>query len=395
MNNSWLHELENGQVTHLGLPFELNHVGPSFVIPLVTSWSGANAQYVQRVNAKRKVIGFDLLDSVTRRVTLSCPYEVHLGGDEVYALLDPEGNPLTGTQRELTPLVQNWVREIKWPLLRMSFARFCGQDELAERSAQAAVREKTDELQDSEHAVLWFIDSVVMADLLSTLALARGAANMSDDLFSQYALSVVRRGRDLFIEIPANLFGLTEQLTESESRQLNKLLQLARRATGRHLGLKAASTAEQTTTRASSPKLREQVDVLISRLASLPRQEARLATVIQAILFDRRVGSFVLEQYEDRANFARTAMQRLRQDLTPAFIREHDDVEQIISVALRRAIREAFPHQKARLLLELAKVLSGFPLLASVIREATVRSAALQVQIMRDEILGHLGGDRP
>ncbi len=189
--------LREGRVTSLAVPFWTK---PGFAIPLIQSSADSNTTYVQRVNGDRKIIGFDMFQGGSRIVPLESTHEARVGAREVFALVDPDGDPYAGTRNELAPIVKNWVRSVDPPLLRMSFALFCGDEALAEQSAAEAVKSKTSEFRDQEQAVLWFINAVIVAEVFSALTEAHGPQReRTKDRVFDNALASVRFSKERLV----------------------------------------------------------------------------------------------------------------------------------------------------------------------------------------------------
>ena len=123
---------DKGLITAISVPFWTR---PGFAIPLIQLGLSSNTVYIQSVDRSRKVNDFIYVEcfSLDRRVPAT--YTVEIGQAEVYALLDIRGRICIGTQKELSPDVSRWVEEIKAPLVRFSFARFCGSRSIEFESA--------------------------------------------------------------------------------------------------------------------------------------------------------------------------------------------------------------------------------------------------------------------
>ena len=77
----------------------------------------------------------DTLEETPYTVPLDLACRADVGIEEVFALVDPSAVAHAGTRAKLSRIVKTWVTKIDAPLLRMSFARFCGDKRLAERAA--------------------------------------------------------------------------------------------------------------------------------------------------------------------------------------------------------------------------------------------------------------------
>jgi hypothetical protein len=306
----------------------------------------------------------------------------------VFALIDPNGDPYAGTRNELTPIVKNWVQDVDPPLLRMNFARFCGEEALAERSAAEAVKLKTSEFKNQEQAVRWFIDAVIIAELFNTLAetYVPQQEKARDRLFENALVSVrFNKGR-LVIELPSALLDGKARLSKNRSFRLGKVLELARVATGRDLDLTAAATPRAAKTFDVTTQIR--VDNVAAEINKLSRQEQRLSVLIRTILDDPPAGELLLSQYSDSAKFASNSARLLRGVLENA--EDYSNLELQIAKVIPTLLTRAFPRQRGRLLVELAHGMSRHRRIASVIRGIVLKSRSNEIQSVREVVLKNL-----
>jgi hypothetical protein len=139
MSNSQNSVISSGIVGSIGVPFD---TPPGFTVPLVKLREGSNTTYVQRLDHYGRIVGFQAFDGQIKSIPLTSTYPLSVGGSEVYSLLDPGGRPHVGTKRELALSIRHWVTQIERPLLRMSFARFVGNNDVATKAAHEAIKEK-------------------------------------------------------------------------------------------------------------------------------------------------------------------------------------------------------------------------------------------------------------
>jgi hypothetical protein len=176
MSNSQDSLVTSGIVTNIGVPFD---TPPGFTIPLVKLRDGANTTYVQRLDRNGRIVGFDPFNGPIKSIPSPSTYPLSVGDREVYSLLDPGGQPHVGTKRELEVPIRKWLAQIKRPLLRMSFARFVGNNEVAAKAAREAITEKSKELRSEWDAVRWFVAGIVGPDVMS-IATELGAKHAID-----------------------------------------------------------------------------------------------------------------------------------------------------------------------------------------------------------------------
>ena len=388
-----------GQVSSVGIPFSK---GPGFTIPLVQPSTDSNTLYVQRVDNDQNIIGFDVFTRAVRSVRLGKPYHVAIGKEEVYSLLDPNDVPYVGNRGELSPIIRKWVSNIKEPLLRMNFARFCGQKSVAKRAAHEAVAMKAAEFKSEEYAIRWFIDSVISAELVTAVS-AAGSSSAGDDSLRNTRLAVQRTGPSkLLLEVISSVGHHEQSSNKNISREVTELLAFTSSAIGQSIDV------ELTRTRAGAPKnlewgrfdskrhldnelsdVERRAEQIMSEISNRGRQEERLALVLDLLLSGDSSGSYVFANYIDRAVFAERAIGYLSEALSKKE-QSPSDTEKVISNELPKLIRLAFPMQRGVLLLELAKKLGGYPNIAKAIRSITERSGSNIINLQRGRILHEL-----
>ncbi|WP_456620069.1 hypothetical protein [Bradyrhizobium sp. P5_C12] len=371
--------LDEGLVTSLAVPFWTQ---PGFAIPLVRSRADSNVAYVQRVGRNQRIVGFELFEGSSNIVPVSEPKEVRVGEKELFALIDPNGEPHTGPRNKLAPIVRQWVGHIDTPLVRMNFARFCGNDALATRSAAEAVRSKSLELKSKDDAILWFVDAVLIIELLNVLAGARNAKSLQieDELLGNSLLSVQLDKDRLSIELPA--FLLDQKAGAVKGFKLEKLLRFARQATGRGLDLKKKVQAGRT--KSSREKETEHLRSISENIRQLSTQEKRLARLIRSLVIEP-LGPKLLEHYSDKTVFMKKALLLLREALAPWPAKKQ--LDQKIAAVLLNIISTSYPRQKGRLLLQLARELNEFEHISAVIRNIATHSKSQDVIPLRDSIV--------
>jgi hypothetical protein len=396
LSNGNLHFIlgRRAQAEHVSVPF---WSAPGFAIPLFRASDYSNAVYVQRVDEAHKIIGFEMFEGAQNLVPLEATCRASVGDQEVFAVVDPFSVAHAGNRATLSRIVKSWVTKIDTPLLRMSFARFCGELRLAEGAAEEAVKSKTSELRSEEQAIRWFLDAVVLTELLTTLASSSrrdqngGRGNVLETAWAVVHLDSNRR---IQIDVPRSLLQRENKGVTNYRKRLANLLRLVHTATGREVDVKGIAEkrsswpASETVGLVTESSLSEKVSHFLSEITQCPRQEKRIALMIDAIISDRAAALVILENYSDSATLARKALTHLRDILNNSA--SDEDIEEKLKLAVSAIITAAYPLQKGRLLLDLARVLGKYPSLASVIRNRTIRSTSHNVMSVREAILNEL-----
>lgn len=153
----------NGSVRCVAAP---SWVRPCFAIPLVNLGPKSNALYVQEIDGRDRIVGlspFDVPDEAM--VTLAEPViGLHRGEPSIHAVIGPEGECLAGQRADLAPIVAKWLSQIDWPVTRLAFADFVGDERQVMAAADAALKDKSNR-HGQHRASVWFANSVVFRRL--------------------------------------------------------------------------------------------------------------------------------------------------------------------------------------------------------------------------------------
>jgi|SRR5271165_2665253 len=393
-NNSADQIVSSGLISSIGVPF---HRSPGFTIPLVRLTAGGNSYYIQRIDRNKKIAGFDLFDAAVNLRRLTRPYQLEIGNNEVYSLVDPSGIPHVGTKRELAPIIRNWVSEVEHPLLRMNFARFCGQEGLASRAANEAVRLKKNEFNDEEAAIHWFIDSVVSAELVAML-ISANSESITEDAMNKNHLTVsnLSESRLLLQIVTRNSSKLS--FDNRVVKELEKLKIFIGKVLGRSVHIDVVD-AEQPSgddwggeiSARGGDRDERRTERIVNEIRHRRRQEERLALVLDLLLANDSAGWDILRSYDDRAKFARVAIVLLADELSKKQIsRGNKNLSKVISQEIWTMFRLAYPTQRGILLLEFAKVLKRHADIANTIKSVCRTSDSMYVNGLRQKILDEL-----
>lgn len=367
--------INEGLVTSLAVPFWIR---PGFAIPLIQSRISSNITYVQRIDSTKRIAGFDLFQSRSSSVAIEPAFKAQVGDPELFAFIDLQGDPHVGTQDTLAPIIRNWVAQIGPPLIRMSFARFCGNERLAIKSASEAVAEKSSELKSLDRAILWFLDTVVAVELLE--AMGSEPDFLSGETFEKPCHTIELTKKELTISMPPAAFGRGVVLPKFDN-----LMSFLRSVFERDV---LFAKEAQRPRPPLDPIAQSRVQAILARIGASSRQEQRLALLIRSILEDPPWANAFLTQYSDNTRFMQRSLMILREALR-RWSNRHE-LEQQIAQRLREIISGAHPKQRGRLLLALAEELGSFHLAAGIIREKALQSRSQEVEKLKDQILERL-----
>lgn len=373
-NSSFEFFVRTGQVQALAVPFWTK---PGFAIPLVRSQANSNVAYVQKVDRGQTIIGFDTFNDKVKTIELDVARKVSVGDEELFAFIDLVGRAHVGTQTSLRPIVREWVSRIDCPFIRMNFALFCDAEKVAEEAARKAVEQKARELNDHKRACLWFVNSVVLLEVVSAFSEENRSKNKVDAALHGDGVSVKISGKKLIVELPPD-FVSKKSLSHSHYSKMQRMMRLARFATGHDLDL----TFRHMVRRDDHGYVRGSENSRISQLLALSRQESRISFILRLLLTEPLAGQSIIQEYKDRAAFANRAIKIVRDSITSFEV----VTEQEIASILPKIISSAYPLQKGRLLLELANYLAEFKSIALVIDDVTGRSNSAYVNDYRSLI---------
>ncbi len=129
-------------------------------------------------------------------------------------------------------------------------------------------------------------------------------------------------------------------------------------------------------------------DQLQQIIASSPRQEERVALVLQALIEDLEVGKSVAYDYKDRAQFANSIMDAIRDNLP--YINEHNSAESFAAHLVGLMFTRAYPMRRGQLLEDLASKLGKFPAVNRAIHQKMLESSSMFVRNHENRILQKL-----
>ena len=380
--------LRNGNVEAIAIPFWSE---PGFAIPLIYQDQSSNAAYVQRVDFNRKIVGYDVFLTGTRKKELEASCRTRIGGPEVFALIDPAGHPYAGTKSALTPIIKRWVKEIRTPLLQLSFARFCGERKLAESAAARAVEAKEVEFRNRARAARWFVSSVVVSELISILAKDAGGEALQavyEDRVGALA-TVISGDSSIEVQLPPD-FGRRKRPYGGFYRdQLRDLLELTRAATGYAVDIVYGSKGEANVFEQDvkdTERLRREV-------AAPQRQEQRVSRMLIALIEEPKIAMEVLANLHDRAMHADKVFADLRQTLAQSSL-QGGSMPSFVAAHMPSVVSSSFPMNKGYLLLELAKALARYEGISEVIRQIVDKSRSIYVERYRAEIIAQLSSGK-
>lgn len=377
--------MEYGRIYSVDAPF---WSFPGFAIPLVTLSQAANAQYIQRADSEGRVVGFDIYEGGAQVLPLaeSCPTAI--GDDEIFGIIDPAGIPFVGDRKSLASSVREWMPSVRAPLLRMNFAIFCDDYETAGAAGKEAIEEKLLRFNSRIKTINWFLRSVIMHELL--LNIPRWPADETNKIhewsYDNYPKIHFRRNRSVIVAFPMASLFQGEILFEQRLLLIQKILDIAAIATGYKFHLEDTSS-DPTASATTHDLLRKTPDVeaVIDEITRAPRQEQRLAIIINELLNNPDRGERILDIYEDRAQFARRMLSHLR-IISPLGL-ERSEREWAVAREIPFIVSSGYPRRRGQLLLDLAQILKGHPPIARALRQLTERSRSQEVMLLQEQIL--------
>lgn len=378
--------LQSGEVRLVSAPFWTR---PGFAIPLVQSGQSGNATYIQRVGSSGRIKFFDRFDGDANIFVAQSVELAEIGGQEIFGLVDPDGAAHVGTQDALGRLVRTWVSDIPDLITKISFCMFCGHQKLAENSAKALMKRKTDEFDDKIQAVRWFVTGIMLPELLS---LARREpeeknATWSADLSEAYMALSVDDNIGIRLDLPPEIFKMALGSGRAKAK-FNKITRMTSVATGYAIYLSDISSEGSR----FPPRVNIDYQGAISRIHGLKRQEDRIASLIKIATEQGPDALDFLKIYRDRATFAQGIVDHIIIVLDNCD--SGDELSALLSRDMARIVRSAYPFRRGKFLLALSEALSHNQNLNESIRRVVMKSGARDVEALRDSIMGNLSVDR-
>ena len=360
---------------------------PAFTLPLVHSYSRANTVYIQNVGWTGRVTGFDPFETSGLQVEPVPSYPIEVDGEEVYALLDPSGEPRVGTKRELSPDMRRWAGSVDAPISQMKFARFCGKHDLASTAAHHAVLLKAKELDDDIQARKWFIISAIAGDLLEMLG-PHSATRRSKVLDLQHATDI---GVDQISQTRMRVTFTRKSETTHQAgknlyrKRLTNVLKIAKAATGMDIDIAERDPRDLYEGDAGHSPNRHRM-VPLAGIADLPRWEARIAAFLIHSIYSPSETARELDHYEDASSHGQKALERLRRSNVLNAL-SVDQAAEEISTLVPNLVSESYPLRRGRLLLELAITLGEFEVVSNSIMSTLKMYHSSSVDEVRSPII--------
>ena len=383
--------LRNGDSLALGgLRLRVEYVAapfwsaPGFAIPIFTSGRGSNTIYTQRADFYGKIIDFDEFVDNRSLVKIKDVLDASIGDQEIFAIIDPLRVAHAGTREILADHINQWISDIETPFSRLNFAVFCGNERIAKKAAAEAVDAKASEFGKREHAISWFINGFVVAELVRAILRSRDfrkdANDAVRDVWSAIKVTVDKK---ITIEYKMQAEGDGEREI-AKSNDLKNILSLARTASRLDVQfvIMGKSDVDNLGERKSDKSASEYIELI-------PRQEERIAKLIELVLLRGNSDKEILRNYAPKAKYERKAV-----DLLQEALRNSNTPLELLREVVRltsELISSAYPPQRGRVLWEFARILGAQAEIAKIIREIVKGSKSLDILSVRDEILSELG----
>lgn len=359
---------------------------PGFALPLFTDPIWPNGWAVQEVDElTRRVRSFLKVDgSLQNIVPITDGPKSGVGENLIYVFVEANGQQHAGTLDVLKNALRGLAINYRlYPAVLVQIFELIGSIE----EKRAARSQMTRAIPTKSGAVdTVFQQSVLRAalwDRLLTYAASEESARRILKARSSIDAKVESSGKitvDLSAISPIDYTGTDEQRLATE-------LQEEFVGLGREYFLGEGSSNER-------PKagVGELIEETISKIRRAPRQEDRIALILEGLATEKALAYGVIERYEsDRAKFARRALGEIRH-----LIEGNANLSGVSIVALLVDVlyKEAFPMNRGIFLYALARRLRRFPEIAKAIRRQAMRSNSVFVLEYRAAIAELLDGPK-
>lgn len=366
-----------------------HYMTPGFAIPLARPSETSNSAYTPFTSDHNLIDGFSPIIPQGRVIELRNTFEVEVGQEEIFAVVDYMGEPAAGTRKELAKKIIKWINKVESYTCRFNFAVFCDNKKLIYDIGKIVYRNKISELGNEQSAARWFISAFICVPVIRKL----NSAYHQSDLFTEQLL--IQTGAEIVIESPlkANIYLPREMLLRTRAQreyyrtELRDTLAIANICTGFSVSIK--SRIEEKEESPSNEAHANFINSEISHIRAISPQEKRVATLISTYLKHQSSAINLLDKYEDSSGYANRVI-----DLLLAIANSLPDDSVRISVAVAKAIprlvRIAYPQQRGRVVLEFARELGIYPEVSRAIKHIIYTSRQREIEEISAEALSFL-----
>lgn len=349
--------------------------GPSFGIPLVSTAPTGNSLYVQDCDERGNVVGFTPITGVSS-VSLAEAVPVKAGGPVVFAIIDPTGTPLVGTQAALKELVKPWVYDVDHPLTRLTLLEFC-QDLDGAAAAAAETFSQKKHRRGRGNATYWFAEAIILPRLIR--ALSPELESLDDDELSADILSIKIHSvrNSLKVTLPDRLYSAYERAAAGKSQDyIGWLRLLSQSASDINLRIVTpkSSRTKNTHSRNRFPQFDALIFALTREIETLSRQEERIAQLISHIADNPAVGLEIGRSLKPKAEFESFAVNLLLQAI-PIDPKSETHFDNLLTSCIKNIYAGAYPRQRGYVLLAIANRVKNVEVLKEVNRIASASTA--------------------
>ncbi|ACK84712.1 hypothetical protein Mchl_3900 [Methylorubrum extorquens CM4] len=366
-----------------------HYMTPGFAIPLARTSENSNSAYTPFTSDPGIIGGFLPLMPHGRVIELKKTFEVQIGHEEVFAVVDHLGSPSAGPKKEIVNVINGWINDVKQHVCQLNFALFCENIVMACDVGKKIYLNKASELGDEQAAARWFISAFICIPAIRIL----NAGHSQTKIFTEQRLT--QSGAEIVIEsptkaqiyLPHEMLPTTRMQREYYRKDLGNTLKIANMCTGFSVSINYRS-GDNIGDAPQEGRLKS-IDNKISKIQLASPQEKRVAILISSCLVNPPEAVDLLNIYEDSSVYANTAVNLLL-DIANNARSDSKKLPFAISKEIPRFVRMAYPRQRGRVILEFARELGGYPELSRAIKQIIYNSRQREIEDVSSEALAHL-----
>lgn len=369
------------------LPFQGDYVG--FALPILRSPRNPKVNFVQEVDEYTgNIMRFLEIEEVSEKfVFSSSELIVNIGDEQVLAFVTEDGLCHIGAAAVISPILRSFVSRFPGRhSIVLQVAELIG-DQQEKKRARVVMREEVAKAAGTRSARAYYEGSALRSAVWTNLLAAAPSAEVARRILSVRARlgASVNANGDLLLHLEV-LDPSDRALIDEEELKRTILTEFAviDEESGSHSPPSVNANNVQT----------GRVGELLNKIRHAPRQEERIAILIDGILENQAVGTSALLQYgKDRAKFANRALEKIREYLSAS-----DLYDNRMELSAAKLVSELygmqFPANRGSFLLHFAKYLAKWPDINHELRIRLDRTHSIFVEYLRPTIEEYLSGRR-
>ncbi|BCG84800.1 hypothetical protein MesoLj113c_09100 [Mesorhizobium sp. 113-3-9] len=309
---------------------------------------------------------------------------VKVGDEQVLAFVTENRSAHIGTVGVISPILRSFIS--RFPdrhSIVLQVAELIG-DQQEKKRARVVMREEVAKTAGARSARAYYEGSALRSAVWTNLLAAAPSAEVARRILSVRARLGASVDANGDLKLDLEVLGASDRALIDEEKLKKAILT--------EFSIIAEQDDSYRPAMANANDIQTgRVRELLMRVRHAPRQEERIAILINGILENQSVGTSALLQYgKDRAKFANSALEKIREHLNTSDSNENRELSAAKLVAGLYGMQ--YPANRGNFLLYFAKYLAKWPLINRELRYRLERTRSIFVEYLRPTINDYLSG---